>query len=262
MHLQRLLDEAYHRFATPDFITEDPLQVPRSFALREDAEIIGFLVATIAWGQRKTIIANARRLAELMDQAPYDFVMNADPGELERLGTFVHRTFNGGDLHTFILALRHLYQHHGGLEGAFLPSGPAGPLPPMEEMIGLFRQRFLEPKHPQRTEKHVANPGRGSNAKRINMFLRWMVRPDDRGVDLGLWKRIPPSALHIPLDVHTGRVARELGLLRREQDDWKAVVELTNALRTFDAEDPVKYDIALFGLGVNAARRVLPLRRD
>lgn len=249
-----LLEEAYERHATPAFIADDPIQVPRSFARREDAETIGFLAATIAWGQRKTIIANAWRMVKLMDGAPFDFVMNADEHELRGLDGFVHRTFNGGDLRTFILALRHLYRAHGGLEAAFLPADARTPLPPMAEMIGFFRTRMLEPAHATRTEKHVADPLRGSNAKRINMYLRWMVRPADRGVDLGLWKRIPTSALHVPLDVHTGRVARELGLLQRQQDDWKAVVELTTALRTFDANDPVKYDIALFGLGVTAKR--------
>lgn len=249
--MKAFLDEAYERLAVPAFIQDDPIQVPRSFAHRGNAETIGFLTATIAWGQRKTIIANAWRLAELMDHAPHDFVLHASPTELERTAGFVHRTFNAVDLRHFVMALRHLYQCYGGLEAAFLPTGAKDVLPPMAEMIATFRERFFELPHQQRTGKHVANPARGSNAKRINMFLRWMVRPADRGVDLGLWKRIPPSALHIPLDVHSGRVARELGLLLRKQDDWKSVEELTQALRRFDAADPVKYDIALFGIGVN-----------
>jgi uncharacterized protein (TIGR02757 family) len=249
------LDETYLRLATPAFITSDPVQVPHAFVKREDAETIGLLTATIAWGQRKTIIANAWKLARLMDQAPFDFVMNASPAELDKTRRFVHRTFNGTDLRHFVRGLRHLYTAHGGLEAAFLPAGPEVPLPSMAEMIAIFRQRFFEPEHEARTRKHVAEPLRGSNAKRINMFLRWMVRPKDRGVDLGLWTRIPTSALHVPLDVHTGRVARELGLLQRKQDDWKSVVELTGALRRFDAEDPVKYDIALFGLGIEAGLR-------
>lgn len=252
--LALLLEEAYARYATPAFIAGDPIQVPRSFAHREDAEVIGLLTATIAWGQRKTIITNAWKLVRLMDAAPHDFVLHASPRELERLGTFVHRTFNGTDLRSFIGGLRHVYTTYGGLEASFLPAGKPPSLPPMAEMIALFRSRFFEPRHAPRTEKHVANPMRGSNAKRINMFLRWMVRPNDRGVDLGLWKSIPPSALHVPLDVHTGRVARELGLLQRKQDDWKSVEELTAALRRFDPKDPVKYDIALFGLGVSAKR--------
>ena len=253
--LKTLLDQAYDRFATPDFIAVDPIQVPRFFATREDAETIGFLTATIAWGQRKTIISNAWQLVQLMDEAPFDFVMNASRAELEGMDHFVHRTFNGTDLKFFVRGPRHLYTAYGGLEAAFLPAPQHTTLPPMAEMIGLFRKRFLEPMHEPRTTKHVADPVRGSNAKRINMYLRWMVRPNDRGVDLGLWKRIPASALHMPLDVHTGRVARELGLLRRRQDDWKSVVELTTALRDLDPNDPVKYDIALFGLGVNAKQR-------
>ncbi len=253
--LRVLLDEAYIRFAIPDFIADDPIQVPRSFAKREDAETIGFLTATIAWGQRKTIISNAWKLGRLMDDAPFDFVMNASEKELARLGGFVHRTFNGTDLQCFIHGLRHVNNTYGGLEPAFLPTEKQATLPPMAEMIALFRRRFFEPAHALRTHKHVADPSRGSNAKRINMYLRWMVRPNDRGVDLGLWKQIPASALHVPLDVHTGRVARELGLLRRKQDDWKSVVELTDALRRFDPADPVKYDLALFGLGINTKKR-------
>ncbi|HQV37331.1 MAG: TIGR02757 family protein [Flavobacteriales bacterium] len=249
-----LLDEAYERFATPVFIALDPIQVPRSFSKREDAETIGFITATIAWGQRKTIISNAWKLVRSMDEEPFDFVMHASEAELDRLDHFVHRTFNATDLRHFILGLRHLHTTFGGLEAAFLPSTPDAPLPAMADMIASFRERFFEPAHEARTRKHVADPSRGSNAKRINMFLRWMVRPNDRGVDLGLWKRIPTHALHVPLDVHTGRMARELGLLRRKQDDWKSVMELTEALRLFDAEDPVKYDIALFALGVEAGR--------
>ena len=252
--VRALLDEAYLRLATPDFITNDPVQVPRAFEKREDAETIGFITATIAWGQRKTIIANAWKLARLMDDAPFDFVMHASPADLDGLDGFIHRTFNSTDLRHFILGLRHLHSNYGGLEQAFLPMDTSVTLPPMAEMIATFRQRFFEPVHASRTRKHVADPSKGSNAKRINMFLRWMVRPNDRGIDLGLWDRIPPTALHVPLDVHTGRVARELGLLKRKQDDWKSVVELTEALRLFDPCDPVKYDIALFGLGVEGGK--------
>jgi uncharacterized protein (TIGR02757 family) len=246
-----LLDEAYDRLARPSFIADDPIQVPRAFSKREDAEVIGFLTATIAWGQRKTIIANAWKLARLMDDRPHDFVMNADAADLKHVSGFVHRTFNGIDLQHFIHGLRHLHTVHGGLESAFL--NDAGRIDSMAEAISRFKQRFFEPQHQARTQKHVADPAKGSNAKRINMYLRWMVRPNDLGVDLGLWKRIKPADLMVPLDVHTGRVARELGLLNRKQDDWKAVEELTSALRTFDARDPVKYDIALFGLGVEGA---------
>ena len=254
--LKDLLDEAYDRYARPEFIASDPIQIPRSFSKREDAEVIGFLTASIAWGQRVTIINNANKLVALMDRVPHDFVMNASEQDLSRLDRFVHRTFNGIDARHFILGVRHLYAEYGGLENAFLWKGK---IDDMATAIPLFKSRFFEPEHQARTRKHVADPSKGSNAKRINMYLRWMVRPDDRGVDLGLWKMIPTSALHVPLDVHTGRVARELGLLKRKQDDWKSVVELTEALREFDALDPVKYDIALFGIGVDHSntKRVL-----
>ncbi|MBL8000630.1 MAG: TIGR02757 family protein [Flavobacteriales bacterium] len=245
--LTELLDAAYERLAAPAFIANDPIQVPRSFPVREDAEVIGLLTATIAWGQRRTIIANAWKLVHLMDGAPHDFVLHASPVELKRLDGFVHRTFNGIDLRHFVRGLRHLYAEHGGIEPAFLEDGRVGD---MGTAIARFKHRFFEPRHQPRTRKHVADPSKGSNAKRINMYLRWMVRPDDRGVDLGLWKRITPAELMVPLDVHTGRVARELGLLVRAQDDWKSVVELTENLRKLDPLDPVKYDIALFGLGV------------
>ena len=244
-----ILEESYERHARPDFVEDDPVQVPRNFTRRADAEVIGFLTATIAWGQRKTIIANAWKLARSMDDAPHDFVMHGSASELRRLEGFVHRTFNGADLLHFVKGLRHIYTTYGGLEEAFLEDGRPGR---MDEAIHRFKQRFFEPRHLPRTEKHVADPLKGSNAKRINMYLRWMVRPRDRGVDLGLWTRITPADLMVPLDVHTGRVGRELGLLKRSQDDWKAVEELTTALRHFDPHDPVKYDIALFGMGIEA----------
>ncbi len=247
--VRALLDEAYDRYARPSFIEADPIHIPKGFAHRADAETIGLLTATIAWGQRKTIIANARKLVHLMDDAPHDFVMNAEETDLAGLQRFVHRTFNGVDLVHFIRATGHLYRTYGGIEDAFLLHGEVGT---MAEAIARFKQRFFEPAHEPRTRKHVADPSKGSNAKRINMYLRWMVRPDDRGVDLGLWKRITPADLMVPLDVHTGRIARALGLLTRTQDDWKAVEELTASLRHFDANDPVKYDLALFGIGVSA----------
>ncbi|MBK8339977.1 MAG: TIGR02757 family protein [Flavobacteriales bacterium] len=251
--LRSMLDEAYDRYARPEFVRDDPIQIPKGFDRREDAEVIGFLTATIAWGQRKTIITNARKMAQLMDGAPHDFVLNATDDELARLDGFVHRTFNSVDLLHFVIGLRHVYAAHGGLERAFLPSnGEAGDRWSAAENIPLFRARFFEPAHQPRTRKHVADPSRGSNAKRINMFLRWMVRPAERGVDLGLWNRIRPADLMVPLDVHTGRVARAFGLLERSHDDWKSVEELTQRLREFDPSDPVKYDIALFGLGVSA----------
>ncbi len=244
-----LLDDAYERYAVPGFVEQDPIVVAKEFNDPQDAEIIGFLTATIAWGLRKTIITNAREIARLMDHEPYEFVMGATEKDMDRLGTFVHRTFNGTDLRQFVLGLRHVQEEYGGIEQAFLDKGELGT---MAQAITRFKYRFFELQQEARTWKHVADPSKGSNAKRINMYLRWMVRPNDRGVDLGLWKRITPAMLMVPLDVHTGRVARELGLLTRQQDDWKSVEELTAALRAFDANDPVKYDIALFGIGVNA----------
>jgi len=249
--LKVLLDDAYERYARPAFIDADPIHIPKGFSDRRDAELIGFLTATIAWGQRKTIIANAQELVRLMDDAPYQFVTQASEEEHERLIHFVHRTFNGTDLLHFMRASRHIIGSYGGFEPAFLENGELGT---MAEGIARFKRRFFEIDHPARTRKHVADPAKGSNAKRINMYLRWMVRPNDRGVDLGLWKMITPAQLMVPLDVHTGRVGRELGLLERTQDDWKAVEELTAALRQFEPSDPVKYDIALFGIGVNAGR--------
>jgi uncharacterized protein (TIGR02757 family) len=249
--VKQLLEEAYERYARPDFVHADPVQVPRAFPRREDAEIMGFLTATIAWGQRTTIISNAFRMARLMDQRPFDFVMNADERDLSRLAGFAHRTFNASDLEHFVLALRHLHVTYGGLEEAFLLEGR---FDDAITAITRFRQRFFERDHLPRTRKHVADPSRGSNAKRINMFLRWMVRPDDRGIDLGLWDRIPIPALMVPLDVHTGRTARGLGLLTRKQDDARSVIELTENLRQLDPLDPIKYDIALFALGVEGQR--------
>ncbi len=269
-HVKDLLDEAYDRLARPSFIVDDPIQLPKACTTREDAETIGFLTATIAWGQRKTIIANAWKLVRLMDDHPHAFVMNADATDLKHLERFVHRTFNGVDLVHFVRALRHLYEKHGGIENAFLLEEPrASSREPLAANatdlaaigsqlaagISRFKQRFFSIDHQTRTRKHVADPAKGSNAKRINMYLRWMVRPNDRGVDLGLWKKITPAELMVPLDVHTGRVARELGLLRRKQDDWKAVEELTAVLREFAPLDPVKYDLALFGIGVNEGRK-------
>ncbi len=254
--LKALLDDAYNRYARPGFIVDDPIQVPRAFQARTDAETIDFLTATIAWGQRKTIIRNAWELVRLFDERPYDFIRHASRHDLDRLDRFAHRTFNGIDLRHFVLGLRHLYSTHGGIEDAFLPDAVpverAASVDDMAAMIARFRERFFEPAHPVRTRKHVADPSKGSNAKRINMYLRWMVRPNDRGVDLGLWERIPAKQLMMPLDVHTGRIGRGLGLLARKQDDWRAVEELTAALRQFDPMDPVRYDLALFGMGVSA----------
>ena len=249
--IEEILEEAYDRYARPEFILDDPIQIPRHFSDRKDAETIGFITATISWGQRRTIIDNAWKLVRAMDESPYDFIMNASEVELDRLSSFVHRTFNATDLRQFILSIRHLYTRYGGLEEAFLQDGELGD---MNEAISRFKRRFFEPEHQARTQKHVADPAKGSNAKRINMYLRWMVRSADRGVDLGLWKKINTSELLLPLDVHTGRISRELGLLKRKQDDRRAVEEVTAALRLIDPLDPVRFDIAMFGLGVNGSK--------
>lgn len=245
--LKEFLDEKAELYNTPSFIEADPLSIPHRFSLKEDIEIAGFLAATIAWGNRKSIVANANRMMHLMDDSPYDFVMEHRPNDLKRLKGFVHRTFNDVDLKYFIQALRHIYSQHGGLEQAF--STGLQHYHNLQHSISNFKRLFFEMEHPERTRKHLSDPLTGSSAKRINMYLRWMVRQDKKGVDFGIWKSISPSALSIPLDVHTGNVSRKLGLLQRKQSDSKAVAELDEALRKMDPVDPVKYDFALFGLG-------------
>lgn len=240
--LKDFLDQKYHQYASPAFIATDPIQLPHSFSKKEDIEIAGFLVATIAWGQRATIIKNGERLVQLMDMAPHEFLLGFGSNDEERFASFCHRTFNATDAKGFLKALKDIYRNEG-LEKAFGRGGNTF------ERICRFRERFFAVPHEKRTEKHVSNPAAKSSAKRINMFLRWMARPSAEGVDFGLWQGIRPSELMLPLDVHTGNVARKLGLLKRRQDDWAAVEEITAVLREFDPEDPVKYDFALFGLG-------------
>lgn len=240
-------------FNRPEFIADDPVSVPHLFWRKEDIEIAGFLAATIAWGQRATIVKNGMRMMHLMSHSPYEFVMNAGPKDLSRASSFVHRTFNGKDFTTFIRCLRNLYAKHGGMEAVFMRALKEEHH--MMDAISAFRSVFFSIKHEPRTEKHVSDPKRNSSAKRINMFLRWMVRKDAGGVDFGIWKNIPTAALMVPLDVHVGNVARELKLLHRTQDDRKAVEELTKALRAFDPIDPVKYDFALFGVGVASKKK-------
>jgi len=245
--LKLFLDEKVLQYNNTNFIETDPVQIPHLFTLKEDAEIAGFLAATIAWGNRKMIINNAKKMVALMGSSPYDFVMTHKEHHLEPLETFVHRTFNGTDFTTFITALKHIYQNHDGLEGAFAKNIQDNSLQPA---ITAFKKAFFEITHLPRTQKHVSDPTAGSAAKRINMYLRWMIRQDKAGVDLGLWKGIPAAALSCPLDVHSGNVARKLGLLTRKQNDSRALAELDSRLRLMDAADPVKYDFALFGLGV------------
>lgn len=242
------LNQKAEEYNGPCFIENDPVSIPHLFTKKKDIEIAGFLAATIAWGQRRNILKSARQLMAWMDHAPYDFVVNAEPKDLKTLEKFVYRTFNGSDAVGFITALQQVYKYHGGLEQLFTTGfQKKGNI---KGAIACFRNTFIE-NLPARTLKHVANPDKGSAAKRLNMFLRWLVRDDQRGVDFGLWKGIHKSELMMPLDVHSGTVARKLQLLNRTQNDWKAVEELTATLRIFDRNDPVKYDFALFGIGVN-----------
>jgi uncharacterized protein (TIGR02757 family) len=245
-----LLNQAHDRYNTPEFIQDDPISIPHQFSEKEDIEIAGFFSALIAWGRRAMIMKNANRLMDLMDRQPFRFVMEADEEELMRLDDFVHRTFNGIDARALVLALREVYQHHGGLEQIFSEKIKSTDANVYAGIIHAREKLTSVADFPQRTHKHLANPAKGSSAKRINMYLRWMVRDDKRGVDFGIWKRISPAQLLCPLDVHTGNVARELGILSRKQNDWKAVVELGEVLSRFCPEDPVKYDFSLFGLGV------------
>lgn len=249
--LNDLLEEKYTQYNRVDFIPSDPISIPHLFTKKEDIEIAGFLSATIAWGQRVTIINNGKRLMQLMNHAPHDFILNFEENKKSyaQLKSFVHRTFNGEDLLFFILALQQIYRQHNGLEDLFLSGYNKGD-EDLKNSIIHFRNTFFETMHPTRCEKHVSNPADNSAAKRINMYLRWMVRKDKQGVDFGIWKKIPSSVLSCPLDVHSGNVARKLGLLQRTQNDWKATAELSQMLKKFDAKDPVKYDFALFGLGV------------
>ncbi|SNY99811.1 TIGR02757 family protein [Flagellimonas pacifica] len=245
--LKVFLDEKVVQYNHPKFLEDDPIQVPHQFSKKEDIEISGFLTATIAWGNRKSIINNAIRLMELLDNAPHDFIANHSETDLEKLLPFVHRTFNGMDLQYFVQSLKNIYHNHGGLESIFAKYQGEDSLQPA---ITELKKVFFELPHLQRTQKHVSDPIKGSAAKRINMFLRWMVRDNSTGVDFGLWKSLNPSQLSCPLDVHSGNVARKLKLLQRKQNDAKALAELDKNLRKLDSLDPVKYDFALFGLGV------------
>lgn len=245
--LKIFLDEKVLEYNNPTFIESDPIQIPHLYSQKEDIEIASFLTATIAWGNRTMINRNALKMMELMGNSPYDFVMNHKEHDLEIMDGFVHRTFNNIDLKYFIKALNHIYTNHQGLEHIFNTNATNDSLQPA---IHQLKKVFFEINHPQRTMKHISDPLKGSAAKRINMFLRWMVRNDSAGVDFGLWKSLSPALLSCPLDVHSGNVARKLGLLKRKQNDAKALAELDASLREMDKNDPVKYDFALFGLGV------------
>ncbi len=245
--LREFLDEKVQQYNTPKFIELDPIQIPHQYSVKEDIEISGFLTATISWGNRNSIIKNAKRMMNLLGNSPYDFVLYHRDEQLDRIDGFVHRTFNSTDFIVFIKALKHIYQEKKGLEGVFNESKTEHSLQPA---IHQLKKEFFKIPHPIRTEKHISDPLKGSAAKKINMYLRWMVRNDKSGVDFGIWKSISPSILSCPLDIHSASVARKLGLIKRKQNDAKTVYELDSKLRQFDCTDPVKYDFALFGLGI------------
>ena len=246
--VRKLLDKAVGLYNHVDFIENDPIQIPHRFSRKEDIEIAGFLAATLAWGQRKTIVKNGDFLMDLMENSPFDFVKEGK--DFNRFSRFVHRTFNGADCVFFLNSLKNIYQNYGGLEQVFTDGFQKNKT--IYDSLKHFRDVFFSIPHEKHAEKHVSDVASGSSAKRLNMYLRWMVRKDEQEVDFGLWKGIPASALMLPLDVHTGEVSRALGLLNRKQNDWKAVEEITGILRTFDAQDPIKYDFALFGMGIEA----------
>lgn len=244
--LKEFLDEKVDLYNRPGFIENDPIQIPHSFKKPQDIEISAFFAATLAWGQRKTIISKCHELMGLMDNAPHDFVLNHSAKDLKKLSVFKHRTFNRTDLLYFVHFFNHYYSKEKSLESAFCTGSE------MKIQLTNFHNTFFSLEDsPPRSRKHIATPERKSACKRINMFLRWMVRSDDRGVDFGLWKNISPAQLICPIDLHVERIARKLKLIKRKQVDWQTAEELTANLRKFDPVDPVKYDFALFGLGID-----------
>ena len=284
-NLKAFLDAKVEQYNRPEFIKNDPIAIPHQFSVPQDIEIMGFFASVLAWGQRKTIINKCIELIDRMDGAPYDFIINHQESDLQNLLEFKHRTFNDTDLLYFINFLEHHYNEYDSLEDAFLPSVTGlkkskvfrdefkekssfvfpdllasetclasnlqNTSPDAEFILNHFRTYFFSlPDFPERTKKHISSPMQKSTCKRLNMFLRWMVRKDKAGVDFGLWERIAPSVLICPCDVHVERVARKLNLISRKQTDWQTAIELTERLREFDSEDPVKYDFALFGLGI------------
>lgn len=248
--LKDFLDHQVRIFQQPSFIESDPISVPRQFTRRQDIEIIGFWTAMLSWGQRKTIIRKANELAVLMDRAPYDFIIHHQEQDRKRFLHWKHRTFQPTDTLYFLEFLQRFYRGNNSLEDAFVPGDKLDTPDTGRALIHFHHTFFSLPEAPGRTRKHVASPARNSSCKRLNMFLRWMVRRGDHGVDFGLWKKIRPAQLVIPLDIHVARVSSKLGLLSRKQLDWKAAQEISGHLRAFDPDDPVKYDFALFGLGV------------
>jgi uncharacterized protein (TIGR02757 family) len=250
IQLKALLDERVALYNQPSFIESDPISVPHQYTRLEDIEITALWTAVFSWGLRKTIINKANELFALMDHSPYDFIMHHSEEESKRLLHFVHRTFQPTDTLYFLHFFKHYYSDNASLQTAFSQHSNLSS-PSVKEMLSGFHNIFFDSEWaPKRTRKHIATPMRGASCKRLNMFLRWMVRRDTSGVDLGLWNDISPADLMIPLDVHVQRIAKKLGLLNRDKSDWKAVEELTAQLRLMDPDDPVKYDYALFGMGV------------
>ncbi len=252
---KELLDSLCERFNREEFIEHDPISIPHRFSANEDIEIAGLFASTIAWGNRKAIVKSAGRMMEYMDNAPYDFVKNHTEVDLRVLRSYVHRTFNGVDFTDFVVATRSICEQYGSLGKLFVELYQKSQSTPI--MLSQFRARFLGCDHNPHCEKHISSIDKGAACKRLNMYLRWMVRRDQSGVDFGIWPEIPMSALYLPLDVHSGNVARALGLLQRKQSDWKAVNEVTQALREYNADDPVRYDFALFGAGIEGVIKPL-----
>lgn len=247
--LKDFLNSKVDEYNQPSFIANDPISIPHGFNKKQDIEIAGLLAALFSWGNRTTIINKSKELMQLMHHAPHDFVLNHTDHDLKMLLNFKHRTFNATDILYFISFLHHHYRRHASLETAFLQGLQQNEM--IENALNHFYHYFFSLEDvPARTRKHIASPAKKSNCKRLNMFLRWMVRNDNKGVDFGIWKNISPAKLICPVDVHVARVAKRLNLLQRNQTDWQAAKELTDYLRTLDAADPVKYDYALFGLGV------------
>ncbi|MFT4062360.1 MAG: TIGR02757 family protein [Edaphocola sp.] len=250
-NLKELLDGKVSQYNRPQFIANDPISVPHRFTNRQDIEIAGFFAAILAWGNRTGIINSCHRLLQVMDFAPYDFIAGHQPTDLKPLLGFVHRTFNATDLFWLLHFLQNHYRQYPSLEAAFTKGMDCAALDIGTALAGFHDYVFSLPDAPERTRKHVATPAKNSACKRLCMYLRWMVRKDGNGVDFGLWPTIKPAQLICPLDVHTGDVARRMGLLSRKQNDWKAAMALTSQLRLLDAADPTRYDFALFGMGID-----------
>lgn len=246
--LKYFLEKKTEQYNTSDFIETDPIQIPHSFSEKENIEIAAFLSSMIAWGNRKMIIKNAKQLIKILDNNPHDFIKNCKRKDIEQLPEFKHRTINSSDLHFVLMSLKNIYRNHCGLQTIFEKSYLKNES--IIEALATFRDVFFDINYPCRTQKHISNVRKNSAAKRLNMFLMWMVRKDNSGVHFGIWDKIKTKDLLLPLDIHTGNVGRKLGLLSRKQNDLKAVQEITSNLRKFDSDDPVKYDFALFGLGV------------